>query len=264
MSRPLHRVSGIRIPDSNQDWDSQKKDRTEKEEFDKRSSSDQSPLALKSPLRLIFSDNSPSKYGLTEHGFSTDPFIVVTPRSRHKLTLLFLKFSLVFVVILALTGSFLWTISISTSSRGHIYHGYRRLQEKLVSELLDIGEFSHGPSKLKELDFCSQEFENYVPCFNVSENLALGYSGGNEFGRQCGRELKETCLLLAPVNYKIPLRWPTGRDVIWVANVKITALEVLSSGSMTKRTMMLDEEQISFRSASLMFNGVEDFYPVNC
>ena len=229
MSRPLQRgVSGVRIPDS------QSKDKTEKEDLDKRGSSDHSPLTLRFPLRLLFADSSHSKYGISENGFASDPFTVGSPRSRLNL-LHFLKFSLVFIVVLALTGSFWWTLSISTSSRGHIYHGYRRLQERLVSDLLDIGEFTRGPSRSKELAFCSQEFENYVPCFNVTENVALGYSDGNEFDRQCGHELRQNCLVLPPVNYKIPLRWPTGRDVIWVANVKITAQEVLSSGSLTKR-----------------------------
>ena len=236
MSRPLYRgVSGVRIPEYNHDsWDSQHKDKTEKEDLDKKGSSNHSSSPLKSPLKLLFADNSHSKYGITENGYSSDPFIG-TVRSRHKLVLLLLKCSLVFIVILALAGSFLWTVSISTTSRGHIYHGYRRLQEKLVSDLLDIGELSNAPSRLKELEFCSQEFENYVPCYNVTENLALGYSDGNEFERQCGRELRQNCLILSPTNYKIPLRWPTGRDVIWVANVKITAQEVLSSGSLTKR-----------------------------
>ncbi|KAJ7958995.1 S-adenosyl-L-methionine-dependent methyltransferases superfamily protein [Quillaja saponaria] len=261
MSRPLHRgLSGVRISGNSNDlWDSQLKDRTEKEDLDRRGSADQSHLAMGFPLRLFSSDNSHSKCGGTENGFTSDPFIVGTLRSRQKLMMQFLKFSLVLIIFLAVSGSFWWTISISTSSRGHIYHGYRRLQEKLVSDLLDIGELSHGSLRLKEFEFCSQEFENYVPCFNVSENLAVGYSDGNEFDRECKHELKQNCLVLPPMNYKIPLRWPTGRDVIWVGNVKITAQEVLSSGSFTKRMMMLDEEQISFRSASLMFDGVEDY-----
>ncbi|OIW04461.1 hypothetical protein TanjilG_01634 [Lupinus angustifolius] len=253
MSRPLQRgVTGVRTPDS------KSKDKSEKENWDnRRVSSDHSPL---SPFRLLFGDNnSHSKYGINENGFASDPFIVGNPRSRLKLMLLFLKFSLVFIVVLALTGSFWWTMSISASSRGHIYHGYRRLQEKLVSDLVDISEFSRGTSKFKELESCSEEHENFVPCFNVSENLALGNSDGNEFDRQCGRELRQNCLVLPPVNYKIPLQWPTGRDVIWIANVKITAEEVLSSGTLTKRMMMLDEEQISFRSASHMFDGIEDY-----
>ncbi|KAK7275774.1 hypothetical protein RIF29_16896 [Crotalaria pallida] len=255
MSRPLQRgVTGVRTPDS------KSKDKSEKEDWDnRRGSSNHSPL---SPFKLLLADNnnnSHSKYGITENGFASDPFIVGSPRNRIKLMLLFLKFSLVLIVVLALTGSFWWTMSISASSRGHIYHGYRRLQEKLVSDLVDISEFSRGPSKFKELESCSEEFENFVPCFNVSENLALGSSDGNEFDRQCGRELRQDCLVLPPVNYKIPLRWPTGRDVIWIANVKITAEGVLSSGTLTKRMMMLDEEQISFRSASDMFDGIEDY-----
>lgn len=221
------RISG----NGHDSWDLEMKDRTEKEDLEKDHSTDQSYLALSSG----------------------------TPRSRHNFTMLFLKFSLIAIVFLALTGSFWWTISISTSSRGHIYHGYRRLQEQLVSDLWDIGEISLGSSRSKDLEFCSEDFENYVPCFNESQNLALGYSNGDEVDRHCGQELKQQCLVLPPVKYRIPLRWPTGRDVIWVSNVKITAQEVLSSGSLTKRMMMLEEEQISFRSASLMFDGVEDY-----
>ncbi|KAK8677938.1 hypothetical protein V6N13_143457 [Hibiscus sabdariffa] len=230
MPRPLHRgVSGIRVSGNNNDfWDSQVKDKTEK---------------------VIVNEN----------GFASDPLSVGSPRSRHRLTMLCLKLSVVVIVILALTGSFWWAISISTSSRGHIFRGYRRLQEQLVSDLWDIGELSLGPSRLKEIEFCPEESENYIPCFNVSENLALGYSDGNEYDRLCGHGSRQNCLVLPPVNYKIPLRWPTGRDVIWVANVKITGQEVFSSGSFTKRMMMLEEEQISFRSASLMFDGVEDY-----
>ncbi|KAF1865206.1 hypothetical protein Lal_00004580 [Lupinus albus] len=263
MSRPLYRgVSGIRIPESSYDYtldsDSLYKDKPDKEDFDKRVFSNHNSPLLK-PLRLLFSPGSHSKYGITDNGFSSDPFPVGTPRNRHQLVLLLLRFSLVCIVILALAGSFWWTISVSTSSRGHIYNGYRKLQEKLISDLLDIEEISYAPSRLKELEFCSQEFENYVPCFNVSDNLALGYSDSNEVVRQCGHEPRQGCLVLSPVNYKIPLRWPTGKDVIWFSNVKISAQEVLSSGSLTKRLMMLDEEQISFRSASLMFDGVEDY-----
>ncbi|XP_058756046.1 probable pectin methyltransferase QUA2 [Vicia villosa] len=246
MSRPLHRgVSGVRVPDGINDssWDSQSKDKTEKDDFDKRGSSDHTAIGLRSPLRLVFSDK--------ENGFASDPFIVGTPRSRFKLLLFSLKFSLVFIAVVALVGSFWWTLNLSSSSRGRVYHGYRRLQEKLVSDLMDIGEISKGASRWKELETCSSELENFVPCYNVSD--------GNEVERKCEYEQRQNCLVLPPVNYKVPLRWPTGKDVIWVANVKITAQEVLSSGSLTKRMMMLDEEQISFRSASHMFDGVEDY-----
>ncbi|CAK9137442.1 unnamed protein product [Ilex paraguariensis] len=264
MSRPLHRgvSGGGRFSGNGHDFwdDSQMKDKTEKQDMDKNcSSSDNTYLSVRFPFRFLFQDNSSSKHSLNENGFVYDPFSPGNLRSRHKLTLLFLKFSLVVIVILALIGSCWWTISITSSSRGHIIHGYRRLQEQLVSDLRDIGELSLGSARLKELGYCSVESENFVPCFNVTENLALGFSKAEEHDRHCGHGLRENCLVLPPVNYKIPLRWPTGRDLIWVANVKITAQEVLSSGSLTKRMMMLDEEQISFRSASLMFDGIEDY-----
>lgn len=261
MTRPLYRGSpGIRNSGNNQEsMDSQMKEKPEKEDPDRRSSSDYAYIPFKFSIRLLTPDHWFSRKGINENDFASDPFNLGVPRNRHNLTLLLIKISLFMIVILAITGSFWWTISISTLSRGHIFHGYRRLQEQVVSDLWEVGELSLGSARWKELEYCSKEFENFIPCFNVSENLDSGYSEGNEFDRHCGHGLRQNCLVLPPVNYKVPLRWPTGRDVIWVANVKITAQEVLSSGSLTKRMMMLDEEQISFRSASPMFDGIEDY-----
>lgn len=238
MARPLHRgVLRLSSGNSHELWESEAKERTGKEDLDKNHSSDQGYLTLRSPFQFLFRDNSnsPSKYGVSENGFASDPFSAATPRGRHNLTLLLLKCSLVVIIILAFIGSFWWTISISTASRGHVYHGYRRLQEQLVSDLYDIGEISVGSSRTKELEFCSQESENYVPCFNVTESMEMGYTNGEENDRNCGHRFRQNCLTLPPVNYKIPLRWPAGRDMVWVANVKITAEEMLSSGSFTKR-----------------------------
>lgn len=256
MSRqlPLHRgASGGRISETSQhSVDSQMKDR---EDVDKpRSPHDNTPLTLPFLLNLFFPDKSSTRPSLGENGFGSDPFGVGLSRSRKNLVLSCLKYSLVLILVLAVSGSFWWAISISTSSRGYIFRGYRRLQEQIISDLSDIGELSQGAARTNEVEFCSQGFENHVPCFNVSENIALGYSD-----RQCGNGITESCLVLPPKDYKIPLRWPTGRDVVWVANVKITAQQVLSSGSLTKRMMMLEEDQISFRSDSLMFDGIEDY-----
>ncbi|CAN0889933.1 Probable pectin methyltransferase QUA2 [Linum grandiflorum] len=236
MSRPLHRgISGMR---SSEDllWDSQMKAKTLKDKEDLASpdyNNSTSYLTLRFPFRAFFQDYN---------GGSSPP-------SKCGSALFLIRFSLAVIVILALSGSFWWTISISTTTRGQIVHSYRRLQEQLFSDLWDIGELaSTSSSKSKEVEFCPlDESESYVNCFNDSV-------------RQCGiGSSSRSCLLLPPVNYRIPLRWPTGRDVIWVSNVKITADEVLSSGSMTKRMMMLEEDQISFRSASHMFNSVEDY-----
>nr|XP_010926316.1 probable pectin methyltransferase QUA2 isoform X1 [Elaeis guineensis] len=182
-------------------------------------------------------------------------------QSRQGTALPFVKLGLALVMALALFGSLYWTISISTLSQVHIFRGYRRLQELLVSDLSEIGELSLGSTKLRELKFCSSEYEDYVPCYNnVSESLDSGDPDRTiEYERKCVRESAEEhgCLVLPPRNYRIPIRWSSGRDFIWKENVKITGFE-FSSGSLTKR-MMVEEEQISFRSDSLMVDGVEDY-----
>ncbi|XP_024973166.1 probable pectin methyltransferase QUA2 [Cynara cardunculus var. scolymus] len=259
MSKPLHRgfIGGGRFSGNIQDLqeDTQMKDRTDKQDFDKnRLSSDHVSLSLRNPVGFLFSSDLSSKQNVNENRFLFSDLSF--HGNGHKLALVFLKFTLVVIVFLALTVSFWWTISLTNTSRGHVLRGYRRLQEQLVSDLWDIGELSHGGSSLKELEFCSLEFENYVPCFNISENLELGKG----YDRHCGVTSKQKCLVLAPVKYKIPHRWPTGRDVIWIDNVKIKAQEVLSSGSFTKRMMMLDEDQISFSFASSMVDdNIEDY-----
>ncbi|KAL3845786.1 hypothetical protein ACJIZ3_003189 [Penstemon smallii] len=264
MSRPLHRgvsVGGKFSGNSNVLWeDSQMKVKTEKENMDQNRTNvvDHTHLLIKFPFWFLFTKNSSQMHRLSENSFVSDHFSHGATTSRHKVTLSLVKFSLVLILILALTGSFWWTLSISSTSRGQIFRGYRRFQEQLVSDLHEIGELSIGSSRFKELDYCSLESENYVPCFNFSKNLDLGFSKGEEFNRHCEHGSKQSCLVHSPVNYKIPLRWPTGRDVIWIANVNITAQEVLSSGSLTKRMMMLDEDQISFRSVSSTFD-VEDY-----
>ncbi|KAJ0751264.1 putative S-adenosyl-L-methionine-dependent methyltransferase [Helianthus annuus] len=264
MSRPLHRgfSGGGRLSENIQEFleDSQMKFKPEKEDLDKnRLSSD--VMSSWNPFQSVVSIISPSKQSVPEKCYIVpDPYSPLSSRKRYKLTLFLLKLSLFVIVILALTGSFWWTISLTTASRTHTFRGYRRLQEQLVSDLWDIGELSLGSSRIKESEFCSLESENYIPCFNITENLELGLTEGQEQDRHCGPTSKQNCLVLAPSGYKIPHRWPTGRDVIWIDNVKINAQEVLSSGSLTKRMMLLDEDQISFSFASSMVDdSIEDY-----
>ncbi|OAY78129.1 probable pectin methyltransferase QUA2 [Ananas comosus] len=180
-------------------------------------------------------------------------------RSRRKLMLFVFKLGVVLVTVFTLLGSFYWAVSLSVSSWNSVYRNYRRLQEQLVADLSDIGELALGVSKSKELEFCPEEYENYVPCYyNVSESLdSVDLEANIEYERWCSRGPSFGCLILSPTNYRIPLRWPNGRDVIWKENVRITGQE-FSSGSLTKR-MMVEEEHISFRSDSLMVDGVEDY-----
>ncbi|KAI4328532.1 hypothetical protein L6164_020879 [Bauhinia variegata] len=142
-----------------------------------------------------------------------------------------------------------------------IYTNYRRIKEQAAVDYLELSSVSLGVTRQRELGLCGKERENFVPCYNVSANLLAGFKDGEEFDRHCelSREAQR-CLVRPPKDYKIPLRWPTGRDVIWSGNVKISKDQFLSSGSMTKRLMLLEENQIAFHSDDgLIFDGVKDY-----
>ncbi|KAM1082230.1 hypothetical protein ACFX13_021257 [Malus domestica] len=151
--------------------------------------------------------------------------------------------------------------SLTTTSVPDIYTNYRRLKEQAAVDYLELRSLSLGASRQRELGLCSKERENHVPCYNVSANLLAGFKDGEELDRHCEvSRNRERCLVRPPKDYKIPLRWPAGRDVIWSGNVKITKDQFLSSGSMTKRLMLLEENQIAFHSDDgLIFDGVKDY-----
>lgn len=152
--------------------------------------------------------------------------------------------------------------SLGTPRSPNVYTNYRKLKEQAVVDYFDLRFLALGTNpKQKELPLCGKERENYVPCYNVSANLEAGFKDGEEFDRHCQLSRKEQqCLVRPPKEYKIPLRWPAGRDVIWSGNVKITKDDFLSSGSMTKRMMLLEENQIAFHNDDgLIFDGVKDY-----
>ncbi|KAK9276860.1 hypothetical protein L1049_006397 [Liquidambar formosana] len=151
--------------------------------------------------------------------------------------------------------------SVTSNPVPDLYSNYRRLKEQAAVDYLELRPLSLGVSRQRELNLCGKERENYVPCYNVSANLLAGFKDGEEFDRHCevSRE-RQNCLVRPPKDYKTPLRWPAGRDVIWSGNVKITKDQFLSSGSMTKRLMLLEENQIAFHSEDgLNFDGVKDY-----
>jgi hypothetical protein len=117
-----------------------------------------------------------------------------------------------------------------------IYTNYRRIKERVAVDYLELKSVSSGGLRQKELGLCGKERENFVPCHNVTSNLLSGFEQGEELDRHCKMLTEDDrCLVRPPKEYKIPLRWPTGRDIIWSGNVKITKDQFLSSGSMTKR-----------------------------
>lgn len=175
--------------------------------------------------------------------------------------LLLCLFSVLALIVLLRSSTSTSFDSVTFSIKSDIYINYRRLKEQAASDYLELKSLSSGNNNLKEISLCGKEKEHYVPCYNVSANLLLGFKDGEEFDRHCElSQFQDYCLVRPPRDYKTPLSWPVGRDVIWNANVKITKDQFLSSGSMTKRLMLLEENQISFHSDDgLIFDGVKEY-----
>ncbi|KAD0520630.1 hypothetical protein E3N88_44132 [Mikania micrantha] len=149
--------------------------------------------------------------------------------------------------------------SITTGFKPEVYTNYRRLKEHTASDYIELKTFSSETSNPKDIRLCGKEKEDYVPCYNVSTNLLAGFKDGEEFDRHCEVSQDQPyCLIRPPRDYKTPLSWPVGKDVIWNANVKLSKDQFLSFGNMTERILMLDENQISFHSDDkLIFDGVK-------
>uniref|UniRef100_A0ACD5ZLM9 Uncharacterized protein n=1 Tax=Avena sativa TaxID=4498 RepID=A0ACD5ZLM9_AVESA len=168
----------------------------------------------------------------------------------------------------ALVGSVAWAGSLyagrgaaSAMAAASAHRGYRRLQEQLVTDLLDIGELAGGGLRAREAEVCAPEYENYVPCYyNGSEAVDVTDLGGGvviSYERQCAREGRAACLVAPPRAYRTPVRWPSCKEFIWKDNVRISGQE-FSSGSLFRR-MMVEEDQISFPADAHMSDGVEDY-----
>lgn len=186
--------------------------------------------------------------------------LIFSPRPPRNWLLLCLIGVIVVVALLGSSSSSAFD-SASPDARTDIYTNYRRIKEQAASDYLKLRSISSEATSSREFSFCGKDTENYVPCYNVSGNLLVGFKDGEEFDRHCevsGGQLH--CLVRPPKEYKIPLKWPAGKDVIWSGNVKITKDQFLSSGSMTKRLMLLEENQISFHSEDgLIYDGVKDY-----
>ncbi|TYH39696.1 hypothetical protein ES332_D12G194500v1 [Gossypium tomentosum] len=175
---------------------------------------------------------------------------------------LVLCFTSVLVLIAVFGSSFPKSFDyVTVTPVPEIYSNYRRLKEQTAVDYFQLRTVSSGAGRQGELGLCGKERENYVPCYNVTANVLLGFKDGEEFDRHCEVSSQgKFCLVRPPKDYKIPLRWPAGRDVIWTGNVKITKDQFLSSGSITKKMMLLEENQIAFHSQDgLIFDGVKDY-----
>ncbi|KAL3379727.1 hypothetical protein AABB24_000439 [Solanum stoloniferum] len=182
-------------------------------------------------------------------------------RRRPSVSWLVLCLVSVFGLIALLESSYSSTFdSVASSTNPDVLTSYRKLKKLVRNDYLELNSLSVGANWIKDIGFCGKERENYVPCYNVSANTLTGLKDGEEFDRHCELSRGQPhCLVRPPKDYKIPLTWPAGRDIIWSGNVRLTKDQFLSSGSMTKRLMLLEENQIAFHSDDgMMVDSVKD------
>ncbi|CAN7141912.1 unnamed protein product [Brassica rapa subsp. narinosa] len=85
------------------------------------------------------------------------------------------------------------------------------------------------------VNVCPLEFNEYIPCHNVTyvQQLlpSLNLSRREELERHCPPlQQRLFCLVPPPKDYKVPIRWPTSRDYVWRSNVNHTHLAEVKGG----------------------------------
>ncbi|CAL9106000.1 unnamed protein product [Musa acuminata var. zebrina] len=85
------------------------------------------------------------------------------------------------------------------------------------------------------VNVCPIEYNEYIPCHdaNYTRSLikSLDISREEELESHCPPpERRLFCLVPPPVDYKIPIRWPTSRDYVWRSNVNHSHLAEVKGG----------------------------------
>ncbi|KAF5178259.1 S-adenosyl-l-methionine-dependent methyltransferases superfamily protein [Thalictrum thalictroides] len=85
------------------------------------------------------------------------------------------------------------------------------------------------------MNVCPLTYNEYIPCHDpsyIKELLPkLNTSRREELERHCPPLNKRLfCLVPPPIDYKLPIRWPTSRDYVWRSNVNHTHLAEVKGG----------------------------------
>ncbi|RZC82735.1 hypothetical protein C5167_045520 [Papaver somniferum] len=85
------------------------------------------------------------------------------------------------------------------------------------------------------MNICPLIYNEYIPCHDSSYIKGLlpnlDTSRREEYERHCPPSEKRLfCLVPPPVDYKIPIRWPTSRDYVWRSNVNHSHLADVKGG----------------------------------
>lgn len=85
------------------------------------------------------------------------------------------------------------------------------------------------------MNVCPLEFNEHIPCHDLSYIKSLLHSSkiskNEELESHCPPvEKRLFCLVPPPIDYKLPIKWPTSRDYVWRSNVNHSHLAEVKGG----------------------------------
>ena len=116
--------------------------------------------------------------------------------------------------------------------------------------------------KLKSFPVCDDRHSELIPCLDrnliYQMRLKLDLNLMEHYERHCPPpERRFNCLIPPPHGYKVPIKWPKSRDIVWKANIPHTHLAKEKSD----QNWMIDAgEKIKFPGGGTHFHHGADKY----
>ncbi|KAK1694803.1 hypothetical protein QYE76_011500 [Lolium multiflorum] len=133
---------------------------------------------------------------------------------------------------------------------------------------LDESIFGTGDAsdvKLKSFPACDDRHSELIPCLDrnliFQMRLKLDLNLMEHYERHCPPpERRFNCMIPPPHGYKVPIKWPKSRDIVWKANIPHTHLAKEKSD----QNWMIDAgEKIKFPGGGTHFHNGADKYIAN-
>ncbi|KAJ6336147.1 hypothetical protein OIU78_012704 [Salix suchowensis] len=115
---------------------------------------------------------------------------------------------------------------------------------------------------LKSIPVCDDGHSELIPCLDrnliYQTRLKLDLSLMEHYERHCPvPERRFNCLIPPPPGYKVPIKWPKSRDVVWIENIPHTHL---ASEKSDQNWMVVKGDKIEFPGGGTHFHYGADKY----
>ncbi|KAJ6730917.1 METHYLTRANSFERASE PMT1-RELATED [Salix viminalis] len=125
-----------------------------------------------------------------------------------------------------------------------------------------LGEDLQDGVMLKSIPVCDDGHSELIPCLDrnliYQTRLKLDLSLMEHYERHCPvPERRFNCLIPPPPGYKVPIKWPKSRDVVWKENIPHTHL---ASEKSDQNWMVVKGDKIEFPGGGTHFHYGADKY----